>query len=105
MAVPLTRYTKTADGVHVAYQVCGSGPHDLPLANSAYSSNMESAASGPCGHPRRASSATTRSSTPCHGLAYGEPRAAVTCRRALVALCSAWSFAVTPCYPHTTKWI
>jgi class 3 adenylate cyclase/pimeloyl-ACP methyl ester carboxylesterase len=41
MDVPPTRYTKTADGVHVAYQVCGSGPHDLVLVNSAYSSNME----------------------------------------------------------------
>jgi hypothetical protein len=39
--VPATRYTKSVDGVHVAYQVCGSGPLDLVLVNSAYSSNME----------------------------------------------------------------
>jgi class 3 adenylate cyclase/pimeloyl-ACP methyl ester carboxylesterase len=41
MDPPPTRYTKTVDGVHVAYQVCGSGPLDLVLVNSAYSSNME----------------------------------------------------------------
>jgi len=29
MAVPKTRYAKTADGVHVAYQVIGDGPFDL----------------------------------------------------------------------------
>ena len=41
MDVPATRYTKTATGVHVAYQVCGSGPLDLILVTSAYTSNME----------------------------------------------------------------
>jgi hypothetical protein len=41
MDVPPTRYTKTTDGVHVAYQVCGRSLHDLVLVNSAYSSNME----------------------------------------------------------------
>ena len=41
MDVPPTRYTKTATGVHVAYQVCGSGPLDLVLVTSAYTSNME----------------------------------------------------------------
>lgn len=39
--VPPTRYAKTVDGVHVAYQVCGRGPLDLVLVNSTYSSNME----------------------------------------------------------------
>ena len=29
MPVPETRYTKTADGVHIAYQVLGEGPIDL----------------------------------------------------------------------------
>ena len=29
MPVPETRYTKTADGVHIAYQVIGEGPIDL----------------------------------------------------------------------------
>ena len=32
--MPETRYAKTADGVHVAYQVVGSGPLDLIFANS-----------------------------------------------------------------------
>ena len=27
--IPETRYAKTADGVHVAYQVLGDGPVDL----------------------------------------------------------------------------
>jgi hypothetical protein len=34
MDVPETKYAKTADGVHIAYQVCGSGPLDLVLVNS-----------------------------------------------------------------------
>ena len=29
MEAPETRYAKTADGVHVAYQVWGDGPFDL----------------------------------------------------------------------------
>ena len=29
MRVPETRYAKTADGVHVAYQVVGAGPVDI----------------------------------------------------------------------------
>jgi pimeloyl-ACP methyl ester carboxylesterase len=32
--MPETRYAKTADGVHIAYQVVGSGPLDLIFANS-----------------------------------------------------------------------
>lgn len=32
--MPETRYAKTADGVHIAYQVVGSGPIDLIFANS-----------------------------------------------------------------------
>jgi hypothetical protein len=27
--IPETRYAKTADGVHIAYQVLGDGPVDL----------------------------------------------------------------------------
>ena len=29
---PQTRYAKTADGVHIAYQVVGEGPRDLVFA-------------------------------------------------------------------------
>jgi len=38
---PETRYTKTADGVHIAYQVVGDGPFDIVYAGSAYVSNVE----------------------------------------------------------------
>jgi class 3 adenylate cyclase/pimeloyl-ACP methyl ester carboxylesterase len=31
VAVPETRYVKTDDGGHLAYQVCGNGPHDLVM--------------------------------------------------------------------------
>ncbi len=30
MQIPETRYTKTVDGLHIAYQVVGDGPVDLP---------------------------------------------------------------------------
>ena len=39
--VPETRYAKTADGVHIAYQVLGEGPFDFVFVNSAYVSNVE----------------------------------------------------------------
>jgi len=29
MEIPETRYAKTADGVHIGYQVIGEGPVDL----------------------------------------------------------------------------
>jgi class 3 adenylate cyclase/pimeloyl-ACP methyl ester carboxylesterase len=32
VAIPATRYAKTADGVHIAYQVSGDGPVDLVFA-------------------------------------------------------------------------
>ena len=32
--VPDTRYAKTADGLHIAYQVVGGGPPDVIYANS-----------------------------------------------------------------------
>jgi class 3 adenylate cyclase len=35
--VPETRYTKTADGVHIAYQVLGSGPIDLVFMSTWFS--------------------------------------------------------------------
>ena len=34
MNVPETRYAKTVDGLHIAYQVVGSGPFDLVYASS-----------------------------------------------------------------------
>jgi pimeloyl-ACP methyl ester carboxylesterase len=34
VTMPETRYAKTGDGVHIAYQVVGSGPIDLIFANS-----------------------------------------------------------------------
>ncbi len=40
--IPDTRYTKTVDGVHVAYQTVGDGPVDL-LRIGAYFSNIEHA--------------------------------------------------------------
>jgi len=39
--VPQTRYAKTADGVHIAYQVLGEGPFDIVFVNSNFSSNVE----------------------------------------------------------------
>jgi pimeloyl-ACP methyl ester carboxylesterase len=38
--VPETRYTKTADGVHIAYQVLGDGPFDLVVITG-YVSHLE----------------------------------------------------------------
>lgn len=38
--IPETRYTKTADGVHIAYQVLGEGPFDLVLITG-YVSHLE----------------------------------------------------------------
>ena len=40
MDVPETRYAKTADGVHIAYQVLGAGPTDV-VTVGAYFSNLE----------------------------------------------------------------
>jgi class 3 adenylate cyclase/pimeloyl-ACP methyl ester carboxylesterase len=39
--IPETRYTKTVDGVHIAYQVLGHGPVDFVLVTSSYTSNIE----------------------------------------------------------------
>ena len=33
--IPETRYAKTVDGVHIAYQVAGDGPVDLVVVASA----------------------------------------------------------------------
>ena len=33
MDVPETRYAKTVDGVHIAYQVLGDGPEDFEYAS------------------------------------------------------------------------
>ncbi len=41
MDLPETRYAKTTDGVHIAYQVVGEGPIDVVLMNSIYTSNVE----------------------------------------------------------------
>jgi class 3 adenylate cyclase len=38
---PETRYAKTADGVHIAYQVVGSGPVDLVMDFHAYAGNVD----------------------------------------------------------------
>jgi class 3 adenylate cyclase len=38
--IPKTRYAKTADGVHVAYQVVGEGPRDLMIVEG-FVSNVE----------------------------------------------------------------
>ena len=38
--IPETRYAKTADGVHIAYQVLGAGPTDV-MTVGAYFSNLE----------------------------------------------------------------
>ena len=40
MSIPETRYAKTADGVHIAYQVIGDGPIDL-LYVSGWISNVD----------------------------------------------------------------
>jgi class 3 adenylate cyclase/pimeloyl-ACP methyl ester carboxylesterase len=39
--IPETRYTKTADGTHIAYQVVGDGPFDIVSVMSSYVSNVE----------------------------------------------------------------
>ena len=41
MEIPETRYTKTADGTHIAYQVVGDGSFDIVHAGSSYTSNVE----------------------------------------------------------------
>jgi pimeloyl-ACP methyl ester carboxylesterase len=41
MDLPETRYAKTADGVHIAFQVVGEGPFDIVLVLSSYVSNVE----------------------------------------------------------------
>jgi class 3 adenylate cyclase/pimeloyl-ACP methyl ester carboxylesterase len=38
---PETQYTKTTDGVHIAYQVLGEGPFDFVFVNSTFTSNVE----------------------------------------------------------------
>ena len=38
---PGTKYAKTIDGVHIAYQVLGSGPTDIVVIPSSYVSNLE----------------------------------------------------------------
>jgi hypothetical protein len=40
MDMPETRYAKTADGVHIAYQVVGQGPVDLVFV-SGWISNVD----------------------------------------------------------------
>jgi class 3 adenylate cyclase len=39
--MPDTKYALTSDGVHIAYQVFGEGPHDIVFMNSAFISNVE----------------------------------------------------------------
>ena len=41
MEIPETRYARTPDGVHIAYQVTGEGPFDFVFLNSAWISNVE----------------------------------------------------------------
>ena len=41
MEPPETKYAKTVDGVHIAYQVVGDGPFDIVHAQSSYVSNVE----------------------------------------------------------------
>jgi len=41
MDIPETRYAKTRDGVHIAYQVFGEGPFDIVAVNSAFVSGVE----------------------------------------------------------------
>ena len=38
---PETRYARTADHVSIAYQITGSGPPDLVLINSSFTSNVD----------------------------------------------------------------
>src|SRR5437762_13270329 len=47
--IPETRYAKTVDGVHIAYQVRGDGPVDLVYVMQ-YANNLEVVAE----HPRAA---------------------------------------------------
>src|SRR5205809_5080439 len=47
--IPETRYAKTVDGVHIAYQVRGDGPVDLVYVMQ-YANNLEVVAE----HPRQA---------------------------------------------------
>ncbi|HEY7282843.1 MAG TPA: adenylate/guanylate cyclase domain-containing protein [Actinomycetota bacterium] len=41
MAAPETRYTKTSDGTHLAYQVVGKGATDFVFVSSAWGSDIE----------------------------------------------------------------
>ncbi len=41
MEIPETRYAKTSDGVHIAYQVLGDGPFDIVYVGASYVSNVE----------------------------------------------------------------
>ena len=41
MDVPETRYARTKDGVHIAYQVLGAGPVDIVYVNSSFCSDVE----------------------------------------------------------------
>jgi hypothetical protein len=36
-----TRYTKTADGAYIAYQVVGSGPVDVAMDFHAFAGNVD----------------------------------------------------------------
>lgn len=38
---PETRYAKTVDGVHIAYQILGEGPVAFVPLNSGFASNVE----------------------------------------------------------------
>ena len=53
--IPQTRYARTADGVHIAYQVHGEGPIDL-LMVLGWTTNIEALWEEPsmaCPRPRR----------------------------------------------------
>jgi len=39
--IPETRYAKTADGVHLAYQVAGDGPIDFVVVGSAFIASVD----------------------------------------------------------------
>ena len=41
MDIPETRYAKTVDGVHIAYEMLGEGPTDIVFVPSCYASNVE----------------------------------------------------------------
>jgi hypothetical protein len=45
---PETRYAKTADGVHIAYQVMGEGPFDLVYVPGWISSRILATPSAEC---------------------------------------------------------